>query len=665
VRSNRSIPSVACWAIAPLLAWCFIAWCLAAVVPIGANAQEVDIDLEEQAIRSAVEQAAQSVVRIETLGGRERVGELLVSEGPTTGLVISDDGYIVSSSFNFLHEPASILVTTPSGNRAAAKIVARDKARLLVLLKIEVDEKLPVPEIAPRGEMQVGQYAIAVGRTLDARQPNISVGVLSALTRIWGRAIQTDAKISPANYGGPLIDIRGRVLGILTPLMPQGEGEAAGLQWYDSGIGFAAPLEDWLPRLETLKAGTDLAAGVMGIAMKPGDIYALPAEVTVAQINAPAYRAGVRAGDRIIEADGQAIERQVQLRHVLGRRYAGDAVQLVLLRESERIDAAVELVEKLEPYEYPMLGILPLRGATGEGVTVRYVFPDSPASAAGIEPGDRITRVQDDAVDSLETLQQLVAAHDREQPFHVVFVRGDETKQADVKLVSLTAGVPDDLPSTTPENLPEAGDQPELGLIDLKLPEEKNDCFAYVPQSYHSAVPHGLLVWLAPPGQFDRAEVEKRWRDFAEEHRFIVISPRPGEAGRWNPGEVAVIRKFIDNALQRYTIDEARVVVHGRQVSGTVAWFTALANRNLVRGVAVVDAPLPPRASVENDPVNRLHVLSFRSSKSPTSEAVAAGEKRLSDAKVPLVTRQFEEERDMNDQERELLLRWLDSLDRT
>ena len=93
--------------------------------------------------------------------------------------------------------------------------------------------------------MTVGQWTIAVGRTFNQKEPNISVGVLSATNRIWSTAIQTDAKISPANYGGPLIDSRGRVLGVLVPLSPQKQGgEIAGAEWYDSGIGFAVPLVD-------------------------------------------------------------------------------------------------------------------------------------------------------------------------------------------------------------------------------------------------------------------------------------------------------------------------------------------------------------------------------------------------------------------------------------
>src|SRR4051812_4608282 len=164
-------------------------------------------DQEERAIRAAVDAVAPAVLKIETIGGLERVGRVLVSTGPTTGLAVSEDGFIISSAFNFVQQPSSILVTLPSGKRAAAQIVARDRSRMLVLLKVNASETLAVAKPAPKNEVTVGQWAIAVGRTYDQPEPNLSVGVVSATNRIWSTAIQTDAKISPANYGGPLIDI--------------------------------------------------------------------------------------------------------------------------------------------------------------------------------------------------------------------------------------------------------------------------------------------------------------------------------------------------------------------------------------------------------------------------------------------------------------------------
>src|SRR6476469_1145634 len=105
---------------------------------------------EEQAIRAAVEKVAPSVVKIETIGGLERVGRVLVSTGPTTGLAVDADGYVVSSAFNFIQQPSSILITLPSGSRAAAQIVARDHSRMLVLLKVNTTESLVVPAAVPR-----------------------------------------------------------------------------------------------------------------------------------------------------------------------------------------------------------------------------------------------------------------------------------------------------------------------------------------------------------------------------------------------------------------------------------------------------------------------------------------------------------------------------------
>ena len=103
--------------------------------------------------------------------------------------------------------------------------------------------------------MRVGQWAIAVGRTFESDRPNMAVGILSAVERIWGKAIQTDAAVSPNNYGGPLVDIRGRVMGVLVPLSPEAAGEVAGMEWYDSGIGFAIPMEHIQPGLAAAEKG--------------------------------------------------------------------------------------------------------------------------------------------------------------------------------------------------------------------------------------------------------------------------------------------------------------------------------------------------------------------------------------------------------------------------
>src|SRR5262249_34971278 len=117
--------------------WLFAALCLLTSSAAIARAADEPLSLlEEQAMKAAVARVAPAVVRIETVGGLERIGKLLVGTGPTTGLVVSADGYVVSSAFNFANKPDSILVNLPSGARVPAKLIATDHSRQLVLLKV-------------------------------------------------------------------------------------------------------------------------------------------------------------------------------------------------------------------------------------------------------------------------------------------------------------------------------------------------------------------------------------------------------------------------------------------------------------------------------------------------------------------------------------------------
>ncbi|MCS5584162.1 MAG: S1C family serine protease, partial [Pseudomonadales bacterium] len=297
--------------------------CLAIVSSLGElHAQGDLLQAEEQALQQAAEKVSPSVVQIEVLGGLETA-----SDGPVTGLAVSADGFILSSATNFQDTTTAILVSTPSGKRASATIVAHDYNRKLVLLKVNTPEVYPLTVAIPHKEIVVGQWAVALGKTYSRDTTNQSVGIISATNRIWGKAVQTDAKISPANYGGPLIDIYGRVYGILTPLSPRGGGgPSEGTEWYDSGIGFAIPLVDILPQLDKLKAGQDLYPGRLGISLRTGDIYDLPAEVVSVQPKSPARKVGLQKGDIIIKINDMVITRQAQLRHALGGKYAGDLI---------------------------------------------------------------------------------------------------------------------------------------------------------------------------------------------------------------------------------------------------------------------------------------------------------------------------------------------------
>ncbi len=656
-------PKISQWTATAALALCALAQMSIS------SADETLRQREQRAMKAALARVAPSVVRIETVGGLERVGQVLIGTGPTTGLVVSADGYIVSSAFNFVQKPDSILVTLQDGSRRAARLVARDNSRMIVLLKIEPDAPLTVPEAAPRSEMRVGQWALAVGRTFEIGQPNLSVGIVSALDRIWSKAIQTDAKISPSNYGGPLVDISGRVLGVLVPMSPDGHGEMAGVEWYDSGIGFAIPLEQILRVLPKLEGGADLEPGLLGISLKGSDIYSQPAIIGAARATGPAYKAGLRSGDRIVEVAGHAISRAAELKHQLGPLYAGDNVALVALRGDERIERTIELVGKIDPYETPFLGVLPMRFADSDKpayVVVRYVYPGSPAEAAGLKPGDRIKSLSGESITSAADVAAKLPALAPDQTVKLEVLRGDETLTLEAKLARLPESLPGDLPPARAALGPSDAERPEVGLVRIKAPEFENECVAYVPESYDPRVAYGVILWLHAPGGFKDEELIERWKPLCDKLDFVLVAPKATDQRRWLPTEIRFVRRALDEAMKRYHSDPARVVVHGHEAGGSLAYLVAMAGSDVVRAVAASEAPLPRMLQPpEVDPVKPLAIYTTLATKSESVQAVEAGIKTLRELKYPVVVKTIgEQSRYLTSDELAELVRWFDTLDR-
>lgn len=293
--------------------------------------------------------------------------EFVVAEGPTTGLVFRPDGYILASSFNFVREPALITVTLADGRRLAADLVARDKVRKLALLKIDAGGLTP-PEWVPRDQIEVGQWAVALGLGFGGDSPAVTVGIVSALNRMHGNAIQTDAKLSPANYGGPLCDLQGRVLGICVP-MAQRPGELAGVEFYDAGIGFALPKE----RVESIAAellkGRSFYRGWLGIVVDPRS----PKAVVIQNIAdpSPLLEVGVIPGDRILRANGEDIRHFGSLVQALYMIPAGELVRLDVERDDAAFSVEVRLARNVD------LGPLP---DLTEPFDPAEPLPDTPGS---------------------------------------------------------------------------------------------------------------------------------------------------------------------------------------------------------------------------------------------------------------------------------------------
>ncbi len=628
--------------------------------PIALLAADDLTSLEEQALRAAVARVASSVVSIETFGGLEKVDKVLVGTGPTTGLIISPDGYIVSSAFNFVQKPSTILIGLPDGSRSPARLIATDRQRMITLLKVNVDEPLAACEGANDEAVRVGDWAIAVGRTFDSTQVNSSVGIVSAVGRVWGKAVQTDAKVSPANYGGPLVNIRGQVLGVLVPLSPQGNSEVSGVEWYDSGIGFAVPLSHVKRVLPRLQKGTDLLPGLLGVNIKQADLFADPVELLYVRPNSPAYKAGIKKGDRVVQFDQATIEQRAQLTRELAQRYAGESVKLAVLRGSQRLEFSLELADKLEPYERPLLGILPRRDNSTDGVVVREVMSGSSAEKLGLKPGDRITQVGNDKVDQRETLTRHIAALQLKQPTTLEVQRGSETLRLNWTPAAETFAIPDTLSPARDSLAADDKQRPLVGRFQLKLADVETDCTVYVPERYDARIAYGLVLYLHGNETVDADKLVERWKGSCDRDDLILLAPRSAKAAQWQASDVDAIVRAVVEIRKDYTIDAQRVVAVGSQSGGGLAFRLAYTQREHIRGVAVCNSPIlgPPP---DNDPEQRLSLL-IATAKQP--DATAALDV-LRKAKFPVVTLdQGEKPRFFSNDELSAVLRWLDALDR-
>lgn len=681
-------------------------------------------DLEQAAFTAAVDAVADSVVQIHAVGGLDEIDDQQLAQGATTGVIVSADGHIVSSAFGFAQQPTSIIVLLADGTRLPADLIGRDDNRMLVLLKVDPSRPLRAAEPAPLGEIRPGDWAVAVGRTYGLQQPSMSVGVISALKRMHGRALQTDANVSAANYGGPLVDVHGRVQGVLVPMAPQagGAGEAnvtAGAEYYDSGIGFAVPLEDVLRNLPRWKEQKDLKRGRLGVSFRDGNPHATRPVITAVWPGSPAAAAGWKVDDRIVAVNGRQVETQTQLRFEVGPRYAGDKLKFTLRRgagaDAEEIETQITLADRLPPFRHAFLGVLPERTAeaaesqpsddppaheqsnastdeedaaadppqdaqpadepasdtasdaasgASAGVAIGAVWPDSPADRAGVEAGDRLVKLGDKPVASADEAVLLLNAKSPGDQIQVAIVRDGQPQQFDVQLAELPTEIlsASDLPRRPAAD--EAAD--EAALQELKLPE--------IPQTARYFAPpkdgrrHGLLVWLGPPGEETATSRAAAWRRICRRDGLILLMPEPADAAGWAADDLEYLGRLLQTALARFDVDPHRIVVAGEGRGGQLAYTLALAGRRTIRGVVAIDSPLPRTLEVPDNSSNeRLAILSIEAEGDPLALLVRKDVARLTEAGYPVtvITRRANSDDAAPDSAtRAQTARWIDGLDR-
>lgn len=305
------------------------------------------------AMVAAVQKVAPAVVTVLNRNGQ--------SGGSGSGVIISDQGYILTN--NHVVEGASRLAVVFADNtRREAELVGTDPLNDIAVIR--VDGELPgVAAVGDATALLPGEQVLAIGSPLGNFRNTVTAGVVSALNRSVGPMeglIQTDAAINSGNSGGPLINLRGEVVGINT-LVVRNElfsGSAAPVE----GLGFAVPSNIFRGVAEQLIATGEVRYPFLGISyvMIDGDIAAelnLPVQSgaliqsmrpdqPAVQPGTAAEQAGLREGDIITALDGQALDGNTSLRQLLLQRRPGDEVSLSFLRDGQEREVTVTLGER-------------------------------------------------------------------------------------------------------------------------------------------------------------------------------------------------------------------------------------------------------------------------------------------------------------------------------
>jgi len=302
------------------------------------------LDAYSRAVTSVVERVEPSVVAINI--ARKDVtfqGEL---EGSGSGVIIAPDGFILTNN-HVVENVSKVEVRLTDGRVIPAQVLGADPSTDLAVVRAMADG-LPVAELGDSSELRVGQLVIAIGNPLGF-QGTVSTGVISALGRsLKGRdgrliedVIQTDAALNPGNSGGPLVDTRGRVIGINTAMI-----------FMAHGISFAIPVNtakwvvgELVTHGRVRRAYFGISAQVVPVTRYQQDQLGLKAPMVVQVVSVdkdgPAFAAGVREGDILIALNGQRISTINELHRFIGRWQPGAGIDVTILRRGRLFEVEI------------------------------------------------------------------------------------------------------------------------------------------------------------------------------------------------------------------------------------------------------------------------------------------------------------------------------------
>ena len=373
------------------------------------------------------------------------------SNGLGSGVIVKRDGntYYILSNAHVIGNAVDIQILFYNGLKETGHLVGRDERKDLALIKVQYDDApLPVPVFGDSDKLYVGDWVLAFGSPFGYEQ-SVSYGIISALERRSGPGesgmgfIQTDASINQGNSGGPLVNIKGELIGINTFITTPGSGSI--------GLGFAIPVNNIISTIKQLIESGEVRYGWLGVSL--GDYspeaaedlgYPLRYGALIYQVfyDSPAWHAGLRAGDLLLAVDNRRREDYQSFIYMIGDKIPGDTVIFSIDRQGKSLELSAtigvrqdeESVQSMHSAARPGFIPAPLDDELRDlvelpeqhnGITVSQVYPRTPAHAVDLRSGDIILEVEGKPVETLAELYGILGKTTRENPSFKVFRNGE------------------------------------------------------------------------------------------------------------------------------------------------------------------------------------------------------------------------------------------------
>ena len=369
--------------------------------------------------------------------------------GVGSGFILSSDGYIMTNA-HVVEGASEVMVTLADKREFKAKIVGADKRTDVAVVKIDA-KGLPAIKIGDVNRLKVGEWVMAIGSPFGLEN-TVTAGIVSAKQRDTGDYlpfIQTDVAINPGNSGGPLINMRGEVVGINSQIYSRSGGFM--------GISFAIPMDEAIRVSDQLRATGKVSRGRIGVQIGPVDKEvaesiglgsATGVLVSAVEPDSPAAKAGLQAGDVIVQFNGTKIDKVSDLPRLVGNTKPGSKVSLTIFRRGKQQQLAITVADV--PADESQIAQAPeTSGATANAKTlglrvtdltaaqkkalgvrggVQVAEASGPAARAGMRPGDVVLAIANTEVASVKDFEAALAKADQSKPVNVL-VRRDEWAQ--------------------------------------------------------------------------------------------------------------------------------------------------------------------------------------------------------------------------------------------